>query len=350
MTNRMVKTVDRTVDVSEELPGRRDRDSGVICRIRLFVPDRSVSRKSAHVLPALPVLLLCWTVRGTVGVPPGWLESYVGLLHVGIATLPRPVTLIERFADGASDGGKQGDKQGDTVRRVFFCGSEGRIMATFQAVPGHEVELAIGERLSEGKAGTRMKANEEWESCRTDCEALFPLFGKRGLCYADGRPPLDGTGPLGEVIHEAAVSHGRQREYAPFLDERVEYRGYHDCRSICRMRIFDPNGGNGWPNKRPLVVIFTELGENPGTSVTNRIEHLATLAWHRLGRPEPVPVFIEHYPNRGVYHEAQNRWQIPESFSFVGMHQDAGGTFHSPDWQHTTRMTVEIMLGQRFGE
>jgi hypothetical protein len=30
--------------------------------------------------------------------------------------------------------------------------------------------------------------------------------------------------------------------------------------------------------------------------VTNRIEHLASLLYARLGSPEAIPVFVEHYP------------------------------------------------------
>ena len=349
MTRRMVKTVDCTVDVSEEVPQRGDMNSGIACRIRVFVPDGSASGRSASLLPALPILVLCWTVRGKGGVPPGWLESYVGLLHISIASLPRPVTLIERFA-GRNSANSAAGGQEDTARRVFFSGSDGRMVATFQSVPCHEVELAIGERLSEGGVRTAVDATEEWENCRTDYEALFPLFGKRGTCYPNGIPPQSGIGSLGEAIHEAAVSLGAKKKRGPILDERMEYAGYHSCRSFCRVRVFDPSNGDSWPNKRPRVVIFTELGENPSISVTNRIEHLATLAWHWLGRPESVPVFIEHYPSRGIYDKARDCWQIPEGFSFVGMSQDADGMFHNPEWHHATRMTVEVIIGQRFDE
>jgi len=82
--------------------------------------------------------------------------------------------------------------------------------------------------------------------------------------------------------------------------------------------------------------------------VTNRIEHLATLLWRRLGRPEPAPVFIEHYPNRGLYNKVRDRWQFPEEFDFVELQRGTDGFFRSPVWRRTSRMTVEVIIGQRF--
>ncbi len=154
---------------------------------------------------------------------------------------------------------------------------------------------------------------------------------------------------LGEIIHRKIMKVAETEGRTPRLDERMEYQGYHGCLSVCRVRVFDPPRGEQG-EKRPVVVLFTELPDNPGTSVTNRIEHLATLLYARLGKPEAIPVFVEHYPDRGVHYEKLNRWQFPETFSFVGFCRSDGGRFQTPRWQHTTRMTIEVIAGQPIGE
>ncbi len=158
-------------------------------------------------------------------------------------------------------------------------------------------------------------------------------------------PVVEYRALLGEIIHQKIMEAARIEDRKPLLDEQMEYAGYHGCLSICRVRIFDPTP-KGREAKRPLIVVFTELPDNPGTSVTNRIEHLASLLYTRLGKPEPIPVFVEHYPDRGVHYEKINQWQFKESFAFAGFRRNVGGRFQMPHWQYTTRMTVEVIAGQ----
>lgn len=68
--------------------------------------------------------------------------------------------------------------------------------------------------------------------------------------------------------------------------------------------------------------------------------------FERLDKPEPAPVFVEHYPDHGVHNVRMNRWQFVEGFAFVGFHRNAAGAFQSPNWQYTTRLTVEVVAGQ----
>jgi hypothetical protein len=137
-------------------------------------------------------------------------------------------------------------------------------------------------------------------------------------------------------------------------DRLWRYRGYHGCKSYCNLRIFLPK------HPAPLYVVFTELDSNPGTSVTNRIEHLATSVWRKIPvwnargrhvkmRVDKIPIWIEHYPNRGLYNPHKAQWQVPESFDFVELHQKEDGSFVNPDWKHTTRVTIETILGREFG-
>jgi hypothetical protein len=88
------------------------------------------------------------------------------------------------------------------------------------------------------------------------------------------------------------------------------------------------------------VFVATELPDNPGTSVTNFAEHLATAmrSQYRL-KPDHV-IWIEHYP------EAKGRRK--EDFDlvrFLGMEGDA---FRTPVWTRITEQAVdELIAGVR---
>ena len=122
-----------------------------------------------------------------------------------------------------------------------------------------------------------------------------------------------------------------------------KYRGYHDCPSLCHLRLFAPVEA-----ERPLIAIFTELDSNRGTSVTNRIEVLATMVWQWQERPERGLTVIEHYPNRGMHNPIKNRWQFPEEFDIVTFEQFDGCRFARPKWRRVSRHEVEGMIVQIF--
>jgi hypothetical protein len=142
------------------------------------------------------------------------------------------------------------------------------------------------------------------------------------------------------------------------------YRGYHGVKSVCYLRLYQPKESNGQPKgqgdellepseqteTRPAIAIFTELEINSGTSVTNRIEVLVTLAWEFLQKPESAPVIIEHYKNRGVHNAHTDRWQFPESFDFVEFDRKPDGSFEKPRWRRISRAEVEKLIGQPFPE
>ena len=351
MKRAMRKTVDQVVEIGSEVIGIRDYPlPTVTCRIRLFIPEQIGRRQQienapfavSDRLPPLPILVLCWTVgEGTLA--PGWLESYVGLLQIGIAGLSFPVTLIERFRGQAA-----------TVRRVFFGSmSDGKTIATFQSISPDAVEEVIGETLEAKDSREDIGNSVGWDHWGMGSEGTIAISGKHGPCYPNDMIPSNGIGSLGEAIHKIAITQGKQKKSAAILDEQMEYVGYHGngnhyqgCQSICRVRVFDPNA-TVERGKRPLVVIFTDLSSNTGTSVTNRIEHLATILYNRLGKPEREPVWIEHYEPRGVYNKVRDRWQFPEDFDFVELRRGADGVFHAPVWKPTNRMTVEVIIGQQ---
>jgi hypothetical protein len=72
-------------------------------------------------------------------------------------------------------------------------------------------------------------------------------------------------------------------------------------------------------------VTLTELPDNPGTSVTNCVEEIATQVYHTFLKGTPIENirWIEHYPPRG-------EWE--ETFDEVAFDWD-GETFSNPRWR-----------------
>lgn len=125
-------------------------------------------------------------------------------------------------------------------------------------------------------------------------------------------------------------------------DGEWKYRGYHDSPSVCHLRLFEP-----METDKPLVAIFTELDSNPGTSVTNRIEVLATMVWQYLERPDRGLTVIEHYPNRGMHNPRTGKWQFPEEFDIVTFELSDGCRFARPKWRRVSREEIENTIHQK---
>ena len=121
-------------------------------------------------------------------------------------------------------------------------------------------------------------------------------------------------------------------------DMTFPYKGFHGCDSRCRIRIFAPDEGE----TKPYVVIASELEDNKGTSVTNMAEHLATLLWSYLERPEAGMTWIEHYEERAFY---GNRPLEKEDWDIVTFKTDAHGRFREPSWRRIKKEAVEELIG-----
>lgn len=117
----------------------------------------------------------------------------------------------------------------------------------------------------------------------------------------------------------------------PSFDSSFSYWGFLNTPSRCRVRVFEPHN-------QPLVVLATELPDNPGTSITNFAEQLATQVGQLLAAPLETLVWIEHYPERGTKpHER-------ESFSLVSFTRTPHG-LSQPRWRHLDRAEVEAIIG-----
>jgi hypothetical protein len=118
-------------------------------------------------------------------------------------------------------------------------------------------------------------------------------------------------------------------------DFHHHYRGSMGFRSVCRIRVYQLDSGM-------TVVIATELPDNPGTSITNWAEFLATEMRRRFVAPGAGLAWIEHSPERPGLTGAP---PLPEQFDRVLFRWD-GTCYHDPDWRPFSRAQVEALLGE----
>lgn len=118
-------------------------------------------------------------------------------------------------------------------------------------------------------------------------------------------------------------------------DFQHHYRGAMGCRSVCRIRVYQRERGM-------TVVIATELPDNPGTSITNWAEFLATELRRRFVAPGAGLAWIEHDPERpGLMGDPP----LPEQFDRVRFRWD-GAHDRTPDWRPVSRAQVAALLGE----
>ena len=103
----------------------------------------------------------------------------------------------------------------------------------------------------------------------------------------------------------------------------------------CRLRIFDTDAG--------AIVIFSELADNPGISVTNATEVLATeiANVYRLNRT--TTRWIEHY-DRNVYRHAGEG--MTETFDEITYTWSLYGVATVPQWKRIPGEELEIALDE----
>lgn len=114
----------------------------------------------------------------------------------------------------------------------------------------------------------------------------------------------------------------------------------------CRVRLYVPED----LERDTLLVICSELSENPGQSVTNAAEYIAAEVISGHGLREP-PVWIEHYPRS----QAERQAGIKETFDLVVFENyEVREVLHGGEWRRTVgrpawraldRTTLEILVG-----
>jgi len=110
----------------------------------------------------------------------------------------------------------------------------------------------------------------------------------------------------------------------------------------CRIRIYLPNDVRDAP-----VVLCSELPNNPGGSVTNSAEAIASGVIRANELPTPL-VWIEHWPKQSS--EGQETfdlvvfsiYEVSERAPYLG---ETRAWIREPTWKPLDRATVEVLVG-----
>lgn len=128
------------------------------------------------------------------------------------------------------------------------------------------------------------------------------------------------------------------------VDEIYVYRGYHGCESRCRLRVYRPEG------KPPVIIASEEEDQNPGTSITNMAEEIATDVCRIYGLAHEPFIWIEHYDDRG---DPAKRRGLGDAFGRVSgesfdvvMFLRRGTRLSGPEWCPITKAEVEDLIGE----
>jgi hypothetical protein len=182
---------------------------------------------------------------------------------------------------------------------------------------------------------------------------LWTYGAASGICAFKG--PSRMNEPHAEHIHPEPAGEFSQEEprLAPLhrgltgrpmekvRDDDYPYRGFLGCEAVCHLRVYLPASGDIDP-ANPVVMVATELGCNPGTSITNMAEHLAQEIRELYGLGPAEVLWIEHY-NTHSYGPGST---LPEEFSHVTFSLDAQGHYCSPKWRYLSRTDAEGLAGE----
>jgi len=122
-------------------------------------------------------------------------------------------------------------------------------------------------------------------------------------------------------------------------------RPYKDAggrRARCRVRIYLPDDV-----RDSVVVICSELPNNPGGSITNSAEAIAAgvIRANRLSTPL---VWIEHWPKESTDGEETfdlvtfSSYEVTERAPYLG---ESRAWIGEPTWKTLDRATVEVLVG-----
>jgi hypothetical protein len=113
---------------------------------------------------------------------------------------------------------------------------------------------------------------------------------------------------------------------------RYNFKGYWGRDSCCDIEVYRRSDGKHF-------FIATEVSDNPGTSITNYAEHLATATRRQYGLKQEHMIWVEHYP--------ESKSHRKQDFDLVRF-ADEGESFRAPVWTRITEQAVnELIAGKR---
>lgn len=117
------------------------------------------------------------------------------------------------------------------------------------------------------------------------------------------------------------------------FEGEFEFKGFHNCRSMCILRIAEIG--------ESFVCMATEPPHNPGTSISNAAAELATQVSQTFELPMHRMIWIEHYG--ADYMKRFARSMEAQSFDLV-VFQIVGARFCRPSWRPLQRKDIEEVL------
>lgn len=102
-----------------------------------------------------------------------------------------------------------------------------------------------------------------------------------------------------------------------------------------------------WPRPEgKTLVLVSERSDNPGMSVTNAFEAIATSLVKDIALDASACLWVEHYPQEGMILHGRNLKTFAESFDLVTLTWDKHQEAHDPEWQRLTRFDWESLIGE----
>jgi hypothetical protein len=134
------------------------------------------------------------------------------------------------------------------------------------------------------------------------------------------------------------------------IDTIITYPGLHGRPAQCQIRVFDQAGGDA-------VLVATDIGDaNPGASVTNTIEHIATEVCRRYRLDPARLTVVEHYDDRRTPRAFLLGRENGESFDVVTFRRmpatagdgtiAEGAMYAAPMWRRINKQQAEALVGQ----
>jgi hypothetical protein len=145
-------------------------------------------------------------------------------------------------------------------------------------------------------------------------------------------PQISGAGhDIASIWSENAPDLVKETLGNKTADKMIQYRGFGPFIGLCRLRVYKGRGG------KPVVIV-TQFNDNPGTSIANVAESLATQVYdHELGRPRTGMVWIQHFV-------AMAGAPDTETYDLVTFSDGPNG-FVDPVWRRLTLEQVIELVG-----
>lgn len=110
-------------------------------------------------------------------------------------------------------------------------------------------------------------------------------------------------------------------------DFTFDYHGHYNCRSVCGIQVLKID------NSQKVMILATELKNNPGTSITNAAENVATEVMRMLNMQYDNMIWIEHYENENE----------EDTFDYVRFECGSRDSLSNPEWIACNETIVDII-------